>query len=273
MLVISNTEELKAMTKNEFKGHLPEMVNSKIYFEDSSANNIIYCEEGVKLENCAIRMLSSNSVLYLSKSKQPYRLKIMIYHNSVVAFGKDNYFNRDIQAVITEQKNMIIGSDNLFSLEVWMRTGDSHLLYEIASKKRMNASKSIYIGDHNWIGQQSLILKGTQISSGVVIGANSVVTGKKIPVNTCYAGNPAKLVKTGVFWDPKCSHSFRDKETAESMEFTGDPKVHVFEYKEEEYVSYQDIEKRLKEAKDATERFEVIDSVMNNPNHDRFSFE
>ena len=81
MLVISNTEELQAMTKNEFRGHLPEMVNSKIYFENASANNIIYCEEGVKLENCAIRMLSSNSVLYLSKSKQPYRLKIMIYHN------------------------------------------------------------------------------------------------------------------------------------------------------------------------------------------------
>ena len=272
MLVISNTEELQAMTKNEFRGHLPEMVNSKIYFENASANNLIYCEEGVKLENCAIRMLSSNSVLYLSKSKQPYRLKIMIYHNSVVAFGKDNYFNRDIQAVITEQKNVIIGSDNLFSLEVWMRTGDSHLIYEIDSKKRMNASKSIYIGDHNWIGQQALILKGTQISSGAVVGANSVVTGKKIPVNTCFAGNPARLTKTGIFWDPKCSHSFRDKETADSMEFNADPGIHIFEYKEEEYLDYQEIEKNLKAAKTAAEKFEVIDKVMKNPKHNRFSF-
>lgn len=272
MLVISNTEELQALSKNEFRGHLPEMVNSKFFFEDYSVNNIIYCEEGVKLENCAIRMLGSNSVLYLCKSKQPYRVKVMIYHNSVVAFGRDNFYNRDMQAVITEQKNLIIGSENLFSLEIWMRTGDSHLIYEIDSKKRINASKSIYIGDHNWIGQQTLILKGTQISSGTVVGANSVVTGKKIPANTCFAGSPARLTKTGIFWDPKCSHSFRDKETEDSMNFNADPKAHVFEFKEEEYLDYQDIEKNLKAAKTAAEKFEVIDAVMKNTNHNRFSF-
>lgn len=272
MLVISNTEELKAVTKNEIRGALPEMVNSKFFFENTSENNIIYFEEGVKLENCAIRVMSSNSVLYFCRGKLPYRIKLMVYHNSVVAFGRDNFFNRDLQAVVTEQKNLLVGSENLFSLEIWMRTGDSHLLYEIDSKKRLNASKSIYIGDHNWIGQQTLILKGTQISSGAVIGANSVVTGKKIPANTCFVGNPARLNKTGIFWDPKCSHSFRDKETEDSMNFSTDPSAHIFEYKEEEYLDYQEIEKKLKEAKTAAEKFEVIDAVMKNPNHNRFAF-
>ena len=33
MLIISNTEELKALTKNEIRGALPEMVNSKFYLK------------------------------------------------------------------------------------------------------------------------------------------------------------------------------------------------------------------------------------------------
>lgn len=52
----------------------------------------------------------------------------------------------------------------------------------------------IKIGDHVWIGANSIILKGVKIGDRSVIGAGSVVT-KDIPEDEIWAGNPARFVK------------------------------------------------------------------------------
>ena len=50
------------------------------------------------------------------------------------------------------------------------------------------------IGNDVWIGANSTILRGVEVSDGAVIGANSVVT-KDIPPYAVVAGNPAKIIK------------------------------------------------------------------------------
>lgn len=50
------------------------------------------------------------------------------------------------------------------------------------------------VGNDVWIGQNSLILPGTKIGDGVIIGASSVVGGE-IPPYSIIAGNPARLVR------------------------------------------------------------------------------
>ena len=50
------------------------------------------------------------------------------------------------------------------------------------------------IGNDVWIGQNSLILPGAKIGDGVIIGANSVVSGEIQPYSIV-AGNPARLVR------------------------------------------------------------------------------
>lgn len=53
---------------------------------------------------------------------------------------------------------------------------------------------SIEIGDDVWIGANSIILPGTKIGRGAVIGAGSVVT-KDVPPYSIYVGNPARLLR------------------------------------------------------------------------------
>ncbi len=53
------------------------------------------------------------------------------------------------------------------------------------------------IGKHCVIGVRSIILPGVKVGDSVIVGAGSVVT-KDVPENTVVAGNPAKVIKTGV---------------------------------------------------------------------------
>ena len=54
-----------------------------------------------------------------------------------------------------------------------------------------------YIGDRCFIGARSIIMPGIRIGDEVIVGAGSVVT-KDVPSNCIVAGNPAKIIKTGI---------------------------------------------------------------------------
>jgi len=54
--------------------------------------------------------------------------------------------------------------------------------------------RSIEIGNHVWIGNNTIILKGVRIGDRAIIGVGSVVT-HDVPSDCVYAGNPARLVK------------------------------------------------------------------------------
>jgi acetyltransferase-like isoleucine patch superfamily enzyme len=59
---------------------------------------------------------------------------------------------------------------------------------------RAGATESVTIGDDAFIGMHVLILKGSRIGSGAVIGAGSVVAGE-VPPRTVVGGNPARIIR------------------------------------------------------------------------------
>lgn len=54
-----------------------------------------------------------------------------------------------------------------------------------------------YIGKNCVVGVRSIIMPGVTIGDSCVVAAYSVVT-KNIPSNSIVAGNPARIIKTGV---------------------------------------------------------------------------
>ena len=54
--------------------------------------------------------------------------------------------------------------------------------------------KEVIIEENVWIGEKSIILKGTTIGKNTIIGAGSVVSGE-VPDNVVFAGNPAREIK------------------------------------------------------------------------------
>ena len=56
-------------------------------------------------------------------------------------------------------------------------------------------AKNVVLGEHCWIGANSVILPGVELGPHTVVGAGSVVT-KKFPEGYCViAGNPARIIK------------------------------------------------------------------------------
>lgn len=60
-----------------------------------------------------------------------------------------------------------------------------------------SANAPIIIGENCWIGANVRICKGVTIGDNSIVAACSVVT-KDVPANCIVAGNPAKIVKTGI---------------------------------------------------------------------------
>lgn len=203
MEIVSDFLEVSKLEENFILGNL-SLLKSTVKFNGS--NNMLFCEDGVVLENTAINFNGSNSFFYLSKSK--FCLNFNIMDDSIIYIGKDNYFNGRLSAVVSEGKSLFIGNNSLFSSGIMIRTSDAHSIYDCSSKKRINRGGHILMGDHVWIGQDVFIAKNTFIGSGSIIGAKSILAGKKIESNTVYAGNPAKKVKSSVFFTGDSAHSY-----------------------------------------------------------------
>jgi hypothetical protein len=154
---------------------------------------------------------------------------------------------------------------------VWIRNADPHLVYSAETGERINPTKSVYIGDHVWIGQSALILKGSRVHSGSIIGAGAVLAGKRVPSNTSWAGNPAKQLADGIFWDEHVVHRWTGKETEINQQYQGEESF-IFEPDEEAYVSYGSIDKKLSKARGAAGKLEYIQKLAAEDARCRFAW-
>ena len=230
-------------------------------------NNIVFLGKSIKLENCSIAINGNNNIIYLSENKYKYSLSLNMYNNSTFYSGKDNYFNGILKIIISEYSSVIIGDDCMFSFDIWIRTADPHLIYDGITKKRINLSKNIYVGDHVWVGQNAFLLKGSKLGSGCIIGASGVKSGI-IYSNTICAGNPAKEIKENIFWKGDCVHRWTKKDTKKNLYYN--ESNYIFTNKNNKNI-YKSLDKYLKKD-NIQERYDfIISKIVNNKDRYRFS--
>ncbi len=209
--------------------------------------------------NCTVNFGGENSLVFIRGSRPNIGISISLNNNSTFYLGKDNFFNAKSHILCTEGKNILIGDKCLFSFGLWFRTADPHLIYDCSSQDRINPSRSILIGDHVWIGQNSLILKGATVGSGSIFGGHSVITGKKFFSNCAYGGNPAKLLKHNVFFNGACVHGYTRDQTEKSMHWEDDDFIYN---KTDDHVDQSDamhsVDEALCDAPTAQKKYEIL---------------
>ncbi|WP_400243862.1 acyltransferase [Niallia sp. JL1B1071] len=100
-------------------------------------------------------------------------------------------------ATIYARKSIIIGNNTHIGGNTKILDNDFHPL-EIEARnadiKEKIGAKQIVIGENCFIGCNVLILKGTVLGNGCIVGAGAVVSGK-FEENSIIVGNPAKAIR------------------------------------------------------------------------------
>ncbi|MDH2362476.1 acyltransferase [Priestia megaterium] len=100
-------------------------------------------------------------------------------------------------ATIYARSSIIIGENTMIGGNTKILDNDFHPI-EIEDRnadiKEKIGTRPIVIGKNCFIGCNALILKGTELGDGCVVGAGAVISGK-FPSNSVIVGNPGKVIK------------------------------------------------------------------------------
>lgn len=177
-------------------------IKSKIDIVKSGGGNIVKIEKGAFARNCVIRINGSNNQVVIGKNVNigPNCSFWVEGNRAKVIVGDNCTFTRNVQLNAQEDdSSIIVGKDCMFSNTIVVRTSDSHPIYDLISKCRINFSKSVEIGEHVWIAPKTDVYKGVKIGNGAIVGSHSLVT-KDVAENTLVAGMPAKEIKKNIKW-------------------------------------------------------------------------
>lgn len=268
METVKSIEDIAKLENNRISGN-PEIKNSTIDFRGN--NNILYCEGNVKLVNAKISFQGNNSIVYLSSAlNSQYSFNLVIYNESTFFIGREGNMSSPININIQENQNVIIGANVTISSGVNIRTADIYPIYENKTNKRINHAKSVFIGDHVWIGHLAYISRGAKIGSGSIIENNTFVPHNgKIKSNSIAFGNPAMIEKSDIFYTTDFLAHNRAEDSLNTQNYKSD--VFIYEYADQETLDMDKIDKILKEL-DVDSRVEFIQKLfVRNKRKNRFT--
>ena len=174
----------------------------KVKIENHGKDNQVTFGKGCRFQDCVLNIYGDHNRVIIQNDCVGHELDLWVSEGSCITIGEHTHFAGSIHLAATEGKEISIGERCLFASEIVVRTGDSHSLLDLQGK-RLNQAKNVSIGNHVWTGQNVTVLKGTVVEDDCILGTCSLLTGKAYPKNCVIAGNPAKVIKTEVTWDPQ----------------------------------------------------------------------
>jgi len=125
------------------------------------------------------------------------RIRNFYYRRQGYDFHKSVILERNLNLDRLNHRGIHIGKNTLIASQATVMSHD-HV-------KRVNGMPMMidtFIGERCLIGIGAMIMPGVKIGNEVIIGAGSVVT-KDVPSNCIVAGNPAKIIKTGIIMNER----------------------------------------------------------------------
>jgi len=185
--------------RQAFKITIPEIIAEAVKLIRGLFLKLRLTNSGALLRaGSGITIIKKNAAIKLGRKVQVYKgVKLSAFGNenfSEIIIGNNTSIGDRTE--IHAGKKVEIGDRCNISWDVCIMDRDYHKFNSPTEE-----IKPVKIGNDVWIGCNVLILKGVTIGDGAVIAAGSVVT-KDVAPKTLVGGNPAKVIKEGIYWIP-----------------------------------------------------------------------
>jgi acetyltransferase-like isoleucine patch superfamily enzyme len=170
-------------------------------FDIAGDRNRITIAEGCRLYNLKVRIRGSDAVIEIGRDCRITRAGSLWIEDDGchLEIGAGTTMV-DVHIAVTEPRSrVVIGEKCMLANDIDIRSGDSHSILDATTGQRINPGQDVVIGNHVWVGAHAMILKGVELGQDSVVAAGAVVT-KSCEPGSLLAGNPARLVKTGITW-------------------------------------------------------------------------
>lgn len=166
--------------------------------------NRIIVAEGCVLNNVKFRLRGSDHLIEIGKNCRVSRASSFWLedHHCEVRIGQNTTIVDVSISVAEPHSKALIGEECMFASDIDIRTSDAHSVIDTANGERINFAEDVTIGNHVWVASHTIILKGVSIGENSVVAAGAVVTNSCRP-GSILAGNPARVIKTGITWTRK----------------------------------------------------------------------
>lgn len=164
-------------------------------------HNQIMFGEGSVLNNLKIRIRGSDHRIELGRNCRISKEGVFWIEDDhcLLSIGSNTTMVEASIAVTEPGSKVVIGEECMFANDIDIRVGDSHSVVNATTGERINFAENIEIGRHVWIAAHTVILKGVTIGENSVVASGAVVTRSCDP-GSILAGNPAKVIRSGISW-------------------------------------------------------------------------
>ena len=207
--------------------------NNRVIIHENGKEHLARKSDLAKLN---VKFKGNNNTLRISLPNDLRRSSFDFQgNNNTVEISKNNHINFHISClddnsnfwigenchsldvtVILSGNDISIGNNCMFSEKILL-LDDTHSVIDVNSKEVLNDKKyEISIKNHVWIGEHVTLLKSAKIPEDCIVAYGSIVTKEFKEPHSILAGNPAKIVKTGINWNSLSPKKY-DKEKAKGM--------------------------------------------------------
>lgn len=185
---------------NEIQTTTANIFRCKFDFKKYTGNNI-FIDENSDFHNSEIIFRGTRNKIVIGRDSWVNGVQLVLEgNNNAVILGNKTFILDNMRVFVVDGTTFKTGNDCMFSDRIEIRTSDHHSIIDRSTRKRINPEGDIILHDHVWCGTGVTLLKGTELASGTIVGAGSIVTQKINKQNTIIAGNPAKEIKHNVDW-------------------------------------------------------------------------
>lgn len=190
--------------KNKIRGNIKTVYNNAFLkncvITCNGNNNQLILGKNVTLNNCEFFVAGDNNTIIIGDGCMLHRVNFWIEESgNEINLGEKTTVGKNTSFSAIEGTKILIGKDCMFSSNIDVRTGDSHTILQ--NGERINPSKDVVIGEHVWVGQKVLILKGSSLAKNSIVGAGALVTSSYNQEGCIIAGVPSKIIKENISWE------------------------------------------------------------------------